>query len=90
MSTRHSRVAAEVSTSLSSRGTLARQRPNHTLAANPAGASRLQSWRPVRQVAELGSLGHFTHHDIQTVKTHAVDGRFRPCRRGFGCISHDQ
>src|SRR5687767_7329541 len=26
-------------------------------AANPAGASRLQSLRPVRRVAELGSLG---------------------------------
>src|SRR5262245_41822633 len=30
--------------------------PNHA-AANPAGASRLQSLRPVRWVAELGSLG---------------------------------
>jgi hypothetical protein len=28
-------------------------------AANPAGASRLQSLRPVRRVAELGSLGRF-------------------------------
>jgi len=29
-------------------------------AANPAGASRLQSVRPVRRVAALGSLGRFT------------------------------
>src|SRR5215831_19099002 len=28
-------------------------------AANPAGASRLQSLHPVRRVAELGSLGDF-------------------------------
>jgi hypothetical protein len=32
--------------------------PNHTLAANPAEASWLQSMRPVRRVAELESLGH--------------------------------
>ena len=31
--------------------------PNHALHANPAGASRLQPWPPVRRVAELGSLG---------------------------------
>jgi hypothetical protein len=30
-------------------------------AANPAGASRLQSMRPVRRVAELGSLGGEEH-----------------------------
>src|SRR4029450_12192961 len=30
--------------------------PNHALQANPARASRLQSTRPVRRVAELGSL----------------------------------
>src|SRR6185436_4292751 len=31
-------------------------------AANPAGASRLQSSRPVRRVAELGSFGRTRHH----------------------------
>lgn len=30
--------------------------PNPCAAANPAGASRLQSLRPVRRVAELGAL----------------------------------
>ena len=30
--------------------------PNHA-ASEPGGASRLQSWRPVRRVAELGALG---------------------------------
>jgi hypothetical protein len=40
--------------------------PNHGAAANPAGASRLQSLPPVRRVAELGSLGpdqHATTHN---------------------------
>ena len=31
--------------------------PNQALAANPAIASLLQSWRPAGRVAELGSLG---------------------------------
>ena len=31
-------------------------------AANPAGTSRLQSWRPVRRVAELGSFGRLGKH----------------------------
>src|SRR6478672_4945591 len=35
-------------------------------AANPARASRLPSLRPVRRVAELGSLGDIrTHEDIR-------------------------
>jgi hypothetical protein len=32
------------------------------MASNPAGASRLQSLRPVRRVAELGSFGVITRH----------------------------
>jgi hypothetical protein len=34
--------------------------PNQCAAANPAIASRLQSWRPTGRVAELGSLGSFS------------------------------
>jgi hypothetical protein len=33
------------------------------MASNPAGASWLQSLRPVRRVAELLSLAHITHHE---------------------------
>jgi hypothetical protein len=36
------------------------QVPQPFMASNPAGASRLQSARLVRRVAELGSLGHLT------------------------------
>jgi len=36
--------------------------PNMT--SNPAGASRLQSLRPVRRVAELGSRGHYAHQQL--------------------------
>jgi hypothetical protein len=36
-------------------------------AANPAGASRLQSLRPVRRVAELGSFGDMTNMKSRTI-----------------------
>src|SRR5437016_510844 len=51
-------------------------------AANPAGASRLQSVRPVRRVAELGSLGHSASGPHEIKRDHqrnrgriALDGR---------------
>ena len=40
--------------------------PGSYPAANPAGASRLPSLRPVRRVAELGSLDHFRSVEVFT------------------------
>src|ERR1043165_7226431 len=51
-------------------------------AANPAGASRLQSLRPVRRVAELGSLGRMTCMEIRPLSKEEFLGTFcEPMRR---------
>src|SRR5262245_35354612 len=41
------------------------------MASNPAGASRLQSLRPVRRVAELRSLGGITRYETPLPKVPA-------------------
>src|SRR5262245_47400908 len=46
------------------------------MASNPAGASRLQSLRPVRRVAELGSLGGSSPRALMTQRHKGVPIRW--------------
>jgi len=50
-------------------------------AANPAGASRLQSLPPARRVAELGSFGDMSY-DLQTIEHACLQHRMRFRRCG--------